>query len=551
MDDVQVQTPRPAATVILLRDSPLGPEVFLQRRVSAMEFAPNVCVYPGGGLDDQDYSSSWLTGDEKLWTGPPPSWWAQRLNCEQDLATALVCAAVRELFEECGVLLATPVDGSGIAPGDDRLAAARKALVEDKRSLADVLADAGWTLRADLLRPWAQWITPVVERRRYDTRFFVAVLPEGQHADGDTTEADLAGWLRPSQALKAWRTGKIELLPPTWVTLEQVEKLTSTSDALAAADEREIVAVMPKVRRVGDDLQVTIPGQPGYEEDVLSLRAWPHRNSRIIPGLLPSAPDGPREAHPVYERLRTVTGTASVLLVDNPSPMTLDGTNTWLLRAPGSEHTIVIDPGPEVEEHLRMVADYGPISQILLTHRHIDHSEGARRLAELTKAPVRALDPEFVLGGEGLGEGDVVESAGLELRVMLTPGHSSDSLCFVLDDAVLTGDTILGRGTTVIAHPDGRLGQYLDSLRRLAELPPGLAVLPGHGPELSDAGEAAREYLAHREERLNQVRDALLTLGPDASARQVVELVYADVDPVLWPAAEWSVLAQLQYLRES
>jgi glyoxylase-like metal-dependent hydrolase (beta-lactamase superfamily II) len=134
---------------------------------------------------------------------------------------------------------------------------------------------------------------------------------------------------------------------------------------------------------------------------------------------------------------------------------------------------------------------------------------------------------------------------------MLTPGHSSDSLCFVLDDAVLTGDTILGRGTTVIAHPDGRLGEYLDSLRRLSELPPGLAVLPGHGPELADAGEAARQYLAHREERLEQVRAALLELGPEASARQVVELVYADVDQVLWPAAEWSVLAQLQYLREN
>jgi len=551
MDGSQVQTPRPAATVILLRDTARGPEVFLQRRVSAMEFAPNVCVYPGGGLDKLDHSDSWLNADAKHWTGPPPAWWASKLNCDEGLATALVSAAVRELFEECGVLLATPADGSTLASGDGRLAAAREQLVDEKRSLADVLADAGWTLRADLLRPWAQWITPVVERRRYDTRFFLAALPEGQNADGDTTEADLAGWLRPSQALDAWRAGKIELLPPTWVTLEQVEKLASTTDALAAADERKIVAVMPRVRRLGDELKVTIPGQDGYDDDVLSLRAWPHRNSRIIPGLLPSAPDGPREAHPIYKRLRSVTGTASVLLVDNPSPMTLDGTNTWLLRAPGSEQAIVIDPGPAVEEHLRMVADYGPISQILLTHRHPDHSEGAARLAELTKAPVRALDPEFVLGGEGLGEGDVVKSAGLELRVMLTPGHSSDSLCFVLDDAVLTGDTILGRGTTVIAHPDGRLGQYLDSLRRLSELPPGLAVLPGHGPELVDAGDAARAYLAHREERLDQVRNALLTLGPEASAREVVELVYADVDQVLWPAAEWSVLAQLQYLRES
>jgi glyoxylase-like metal-dependent hydrolase (beta-lactamase superfamily II) len=237
-----------------------------------------------------------------------------------------------------------------------------------------------------------------------------------------------------------------------------------------------------------------------------------------------------------------------VLLAENPSPMTLEGTNSWLLRADGAEDVIVIDPGPADERHLRLLAEQGPVAQILLTHRHHDHAEGARALAELTGAPVRALDPALVLGDEGLGEGDVVAAAGVELRVLATPGHTSDSLCFVLDDAVLTGDTVLGRGTTVIAPPDGRLGDYLGSLRRLAELPDGLAVLPGHGPELPDAGTVVREYLAHREERLDQVRRALAELGPDASPRQVVELVYADVDRALWPAAEWSVRAQLDYL---
>ena len=266
-------------------------------------------------------------------------------------------------------------------------------------------------------------------------------------------------------------------------------------------------------------------------------------------GLLPARPE-----HPAYETPRAVTPTASVLLVENPSLMTLEGTNTWLLRAPGAEQVVVVDPGPLDEAHLRRVAEYNPVAQILLTHRHADHAEGAARLAELTRAPVRALDPTLVLGGEGLAEGDVVAAAGLELRVLATPGHTSDSLCFVLDDAVLTGDTVLGRGTTVIAHPDGRLGDYLGSLRRLVELGDSLgdalAVLPGHGPELADAGAVAREYLAHREERLAQVRAALVTLGPEATAMQVVELVYADVDRALWPAAEWSVRAQLDYLRE-
>jgi glyoxylase-like metal-dependent hydrolase (beta-lactamase superfamily II) len=258
--------------------------------------------------------------------------------------------------------------------------------------------------------------------------------------------------------------------------------------------------------------------------------------------------------HPAYGELRPVTALASVLLARNPSPMTLDGTNTWLLRAPDHEACVVVDPGEDDSEHLALVAGCGPVELVLLTHRHHDHAGGAARFAALTGAPVRALDPTLVLGSEALADGDVVAAAGVELRVLGTPGHTSDSLCFLLDGpdtepAVLTGDTILGRGTTVIAHPDGALGPYLGSLRRLAELPDGTTVLPGHGPELPDAPATARAYLAHRRQRLDQVRDALAALGPDATARQVVELVYADVDRSLWPAAEWSVRAQLDHLR--
>ena len=258
--------------------------------------------------------------------------------------------------------------------------------------------------------------------------------------------------------------------------------------------------------------------------------------------------------HPAYGRLRPVTPLAAVLLEDNPSPMTLEGTNTWVLRAPGERDCVVVDPGDDDPAHLSRVAAQGPVALVLLTHRHHDHAAGARRFAELTGAPVRALDPSLVLGSEALGDRDVVAAAGCELRVVATPGHTSDSLSFRLDGpgatpAVLTGDTILGRGTTVIAHPDGALGPYLASLRRLRELPDATVVLPGHGPELPDAPAAARHYLAHREERLEQVRDALRVLGDAVSAREVVERVYADVDRVLWPAAEASVRAQLEYLR--
>ena len=255
-------------------------------------------------------------------------------------------------------------------------------------------------------------------------------------------------------------------------------------------------------------------------------------------------------SHP-YETLRQVSPLAGVVLADNPSSMTLEGTNSWLLRDdPSRRQAIVVDPGPADQRHLDALLDAaGTVSLILLTHGHADHAAGAGRLHELTGAPVLALDPAHRHGSEGIGEGSVLDSAGVRVEVWTTPGHTSDSLSFVLPDApaVLTGDTVLGRGTTVVAHPDGVLADYLDSLCRLAELT-AVTVLPGHGPELPDAATAANAYLAHRQQRLAQVR-AVLTVQPKATAQDVVERVYADVDKALWPAAELSVRAQLAYLR--
>lgn len=243
------------------------------------------------------------------------------------------------------------------------------------------------------------------------------------------------------------------------------------------------------------------------------------------------------------------------VLAPNASPMTLDGTNTWVLREPGGRRSVVIDPGPPDEQHLNRVSEVaGEVAVVLLTHHHLDHSEAAKEFATAMGCGVRALDPEQRLGDEGLGEGDVVAVDGLEVHVVATPGHTADSLSFVLpqERAVLTGDTVLGRGTTVVAHPDGQLGAYLDSLDRLHRL--ALAqeietVWPGHGPVIDDALSVLDFYLAHRRERLEQVADAWGTLGADATPMQIVELVYRDVDPILWPAAELSVRAQLDYLR--
>lgn len=224
----------------------------------------------------------------------------------------------------------------------------------------------------------------------------------------------------------------------------------------------------------------------------------------------------------------------------NPGPMTLDGTNTWILRAPGAEYAVVIDPGPLDEGHLARVAQRGPFRTILVTHGHHDHVEGAARLSEL-------LGGTPVLAGS---EADLPVVDGIDLRVLPTPGHTRDSVCFVAEcageRAVFSGDTILGRGTAVVAHPDGDLGDYLASLDRLTAYE-NVVLLPGHGPALTDCAEVARAYLAHRRERLDQVRAAFAAGATTPEA--VVDTVYTDIDPAVRFAAEASARAQIDYLR--
>lgn len=252
-----------------------------------------------------------------------------------------------------------------------------------------------------------------------------------------------------------------------------------------------------------------------------------------------------------------VTDRALCVLCPNPSPMTLDGTNTWVLLEPGATDAVVIDPGPLDEGHLRAVVDAvsalgARVAQTILTHGHADHAEGAGRFAELTGAPTRAVGR----GHDDLADGDVITTGGLDLRVVATPGHTSDSLSFALaaDHALLTGDTVLGRGTTVVAHPDGELAAYLVSLERIARLTGDgavTAILPGHGPVVPDAAAMVAFYRTHRAERLEQVRQALADGAGEAPdvVQAVVERVYADVPREVWPAAAMSVAAQLDYLR--
>lgn len=237
--------------------------------------------------------------------------------------------------------------------------------------------------------------------------------------------------------------------------------------------------------------------------------------------------------------------------------MTLDGTNTWVILEEGATEAIVIDPGPLDEGHLaevmRIVESRGArVVETILTHGHLDHSEAGPRFGALSGSRVRAVGR----GHDDLADGDVVSAGGLELRVVATPGHTSDSISFALeaDHALLTGDTILGRGTTVVAHPDGELEAYLDSLERIRALTGNgqvSTILPGHGPAVPDAAAMVEFYRLHRAERLDQVRAALADGAASESdpVEGVLRRVYAAVPQEVWPAARLSIRAQLDYLR--
>ena len=253
-------TPKDAATVVLLRDTGAGPEAYLLRRVSSMAFAAGMYVFPGGTVDPRDADAA------VPWTGPAPQVWAGPLSADASLTGALVCAAVRETFEESGVLLAGPDAGSvvGDTTGAD-WEEDRQALLDRRLAFSELLRRRGLLLRADLLRPWAHWITPDFEERRYDTRFFVAALPGGQRTRDVGGEADRVEWVRPADAVRARREGRLSLLPPTLVTLEELSAYPTVTEALAAADQRTIATIVPRPVLAGDEVRLLLPGDPGYD----------------------------------------------------------------------------------------------------------------------------------------------------------------------------------------------------------------------------------------------------------------------------------------------
>ncbi|MGA9749882.1 MAG: NUDIX hydrolase [Nocardioides sp.] len=255
---VEPATPRNAATVVLLRPSSQGPSVYLLRRQTSMAFAAGMCVFPGGGVDDRDFDAS------VAWAGPSPADWAARLGVDEDLARALVCAAVRETFEESGVLLAGPSAEAVVEDvTGEEWEADRHALESRELALTELLERRGLVLRTDLLGVWSGWLTPVFEPRRYRTWFFVAVLPEGQRTRDVSTESDQVTWMPAMAAVEAVESQDLFMLPPTYLTCLEVAQSETPADVLAAARGREVEMFMPEVVSSGEDFVLSTP--PGAE----------------------------------------------------------------------------------------------------------------------------------------------------------------------------------------------------------------------------------------------------------------------------------------------
>ncbi|MFI0966098.1 NUDIX hydrolase [Streptomyces sp. NPDC021080] len=256
-------TPRRAATVMLVKDGETGPVVHMLRRRTSMAFAGGAYAYPGGGVDPRD--------DEQQirWAGPTRAWWAQRLGVDETSAQAIVCAAVRETYEEAGVLLAGPSPDSvvGDTTGDD-WEADRAALVARDLSFAEFLDRRGLVLRSDLLGAWARWITPEFEARRYDTWFFVAVLPEGQRTRNASTEADRTVWIRPADAAAGYDKGELLMMPPTIATLRGIVAYERAADALAGAAARDLTPVLAEARLEDGEVVLSWPGHDEFTKHI-------------------------------------------------------------------------------------------------------------------------------------------------------------------------------------------------------------------------------------------------------------------------------------------
>lgn len=529
---------RAAASLIVLRDSPTGVQVLLLRRADKPgDQNSGATVFPGGLLDAAD------RGHYERCDGLDDAAASALLGLpEHGLHYAV--AAVRECFEEAGLLFAHGADGGLVAldeQGADELVALRRALHAGDIDMAAVCERLGVRLAMGELAYHSHWITPLGLPKIFDTRFFVARAPQRQTAVHDATETVELLWLTPEQALD--RSRGLKLMNVTERTLQQLARFADVRSALdAARAQTRVPTIRPRLARGAQGRQVVNPGDWAYAE---IGRLDPTGHGRASAELAPFAP--------VWLSPRVLRVTAP-----NGSLMTGPGTNAYFVGVPGGIDWVLIDPGPDDAAHVRALIDAapGPVSRILVTHTHKDHSPAAAALQPLFGAATwgRVADhaewqdasfrPDHVVAdGERLAVGP-----GVTLRAIHTPGHASNHLCWLLEEEKLlfTGDHLMQGSTVVINPPDGDMAVYLRSLERLlAEDLDWLA--PGHGFLIDRPHDEVRKTIAHRLSREAMIVDDLRRHGPAAEA-EVVARVYAATPRALHAMALRSLRAHLHKL---
>ena len=521
---------RPAATVLLLRDGASGVEVLMTRRSATASFAPGAYVFPGGGIDAADALAHGQS---------------TRRTSQSNLHLTQAIAAIRESFEELGILLARKADGSHANDADIANLDRQQPFVAQCQAM-------GLRLAADEVYVLAHWITDRDLPRRFDVPFLVARMPEGQQAVADESEQFEPVWLSPAQALARHAADQLFMLFPTVRTLERLRSYGSVDAVLAACAHNE------------DPLWTSCP-----RAGLLQGRQVRYMEHESAYGELHlSCPDGQivhtldwqtSQAVPLLKNLRRLTA-------PNPGVMTGPGTNTYLVGEPATGF-IVIDPGPADADHIQRLwlAAGGDIRMIVCTHSHADHSPGARPLQALCAKPPPVLGlpsattaranslfvPDRALAhGERLQLGQADDAH--TLLVLHTPGHAANHLCLVLleDGLLFSGDHILNGSTTVVDPPDGDMNDYLTSLDLLSAACDEHQIefiLPAHGYVLDSASAAIAKLRAHRLQREAKILKVMQT-HPQGSMDDWVALAYDDVDPRIWPVAKRSLLAHVQRL---
>jgi glyoxylase-like metal-dependent hydrolase (beta-lactamase superfamily II)/8-oxo-dGTP pyrophosphatase MutT (NUDIX family) len=528
--------PRPAATLIVLRDGERGFEVLMLRRPASMVFAGNAFVFPGGSVDEADSDSE--VAD--LTVGLDDKAASAKLGLAHG-GLAYWITAIRECFEEAGLLYAAHESGELVhVPFRDVVAqrAAMASVARNDAAFAQVVRESRGRIAADRLEYFSRWITQAGRPRRFDTRFFVALAPEHQTAIHNEAEADEHIWIDPREALERNGRGEFNLLFPTLKTLEALARFKRANEVLEFARQpRPVEPMEPRTALAREGPRILVPGDYAYAEvGKLDPANRGDASCEIVPGVVVTLSD----------RVRRITAA-------NPGMMTGPGTNTYLV-GDASSGIAVIDPGPLIPDHLdRIVAAAGgPIRWILATHTHIDHSPGVAVLKARTGATTIGMvarhperQDETFAPDHAVNDGDRLSIAGCSLRVIHTPGHASNQLCYLLEEERLlfTGDHIMQGSTVVINPPDGDMSEYFASLTRLYD--EDLAWLaPGHGFLMDRPHERVERLLVHRRARENKIVIALRKAGA-ATIEQLVPPVYDDTPVQRHEIAARSLLAHL------